>query len=184
VPTVLLHIALIAIFGVILPWRKGLDFLDPVMISAYACIGMLFAPPAAAANFGGPRPQSLSQAVQRAWKAVLYGEGLAVILMLAGVITVSFSRGRVLVPQLDVLGEAALLGLAGTIALALLAGWMTLHFSIMAARTGMRVIFLLLLLGFFFRSQKLPDVSLQGAAIAVGVAAVALLLLQREVNPQ
>ena len=183
-PILLLHIALIAIFGVILPWRKGLDFLDPVMISAYACIGMLFAAPASAANCGGKRPQSLKEAVQRAWKAVLYGEGLAVILLAAGILTVSYSRGRILVPQLDILGEAALLGFTGTVALALLAGWLTLRFSVSLARTGMRVIFLLLLLGFFFQSQRLPEIGLQGSLLALAVAALALLLLRREVHPQ
>ena len=181
---IIMHIALIAIFGVILPWRKGLDFLDPVMISAYACIGMLFAAPAAAANFGGTRPQSLKEALQRAWKAVLYGEGLAVVLLAAGVLTVSFGRGRILLPQLDVLGQAALLGLTGTIALALLAGWMTLHFSVVAARTGMRFIFLLLLAAFFFRSQRLPEVGLSGSLIAVGIGVLALFLVRHEVSPQ
>src|SRR5438270_5832038 len=91
---VLLHVALIVIFGVFLPFRKGLDFLDPVMISAYACLGALFAAPAAARLFAGRRPQSMREPAWLAAKAVGYGEGLALIMLCAGVATLRVSRGR------------------------------------------------------------------------------------------
>jgi hypothetical protein len=180
----LLHLALITIFGVLLPLRKGLGFLDPVMISAYACLGVLFAAPAAAMAFSKSRPQTMRATFGRIAKAVGYGEGLALVILVAGVATVSVDRRRLLLPELDVLAEAALLGLAGSIALALLAGWMTLRFSASAARLGMRVIFLGLLLLFAFQAQRLPEAPLRGVELSVALSALMVILLRRQVHPR
>ena len=181
---VLLHLALIAIFGVLLPFRKGLAFLDPVLISAYACLGVLFAAPAAALAFAKSRPQSMGEAWWRTAKAVGYGEGLALVMLIAGVVTVSVGHGRMLLPELDVLAEAGFLGLTGSIALALLAGWMTLRFSAGAARFGMRAIFLVLLLLFLFRAQRLPEIPLRGVELSVALSALMVILLRRQVHPK
>ena len=180
----LLHLALIAIFGVLLPLRKGISFLDPVMISAYACLGMLFAAPAAAVAFSKGRPQTMQEAFWRTAKAVGYGEGLALVIFVAGVATVSISGRRLSLPELDVLAGAGLMGLFGSIALALLAGWMTLRFSAGAARYGMRAIFLGLLLLFLFQAQRLPDVPLRGVELSVALSALVVILLRREVHPR
>jgi hypothetical protein len=154
------------------------------MMSAYACLGVLFAAPAAARSFAKGRPQSMREAGWRAAKAVGYGEGLALIIIVAGVVTVSISRGRLLLPELDVLAEAALLGLVGSSALALSAGWMTLRFSVGAARMGMRALFLGLLLLFVFRAQRLPEVLLRGVELSIALSALMLILLRREVCPR
>lgn len=182
---ILLHVALIAIFGVLLPQRKGIDFLDPVMISAYTCLGVIFAAPAAAATFATGRPQSMREALARAGKAAGYGEGLALIILMAGVVTVNLGRrGRVRLPELDTLAESGLLGAAATVAVALFAGWMTLRFSARVARTGMRLVFLLLLMAFFFHSSRLPEVGLAGAGLCATISGLLIFLLHREVNPR
>ena len=181
---VFLQLVVIVILGVLLPLRNGLGFQDPVMISAYACLGVLFAAPAAAVAFSKGRPQTMREAFWRTAKAVGHGEGLAVIILMAGVVTVSVREGRLLLPELDVLGEAGLLGLFGSIALALLAGWMTLRFSAGAARYGMRAIFLGLLLLFLFQAQRLPDVPLRGVELSVALSALMVILLRRQVHPQ
>ncbi len=184
-PTVLLYVALIAVFGVLLPWTKGLDFLDPVMTAAYACLGVLFAGPAAAEAFAEKRPDSLNAALRRVAKAVIYGEGLAVVMLIAGVATVSISRGRRLrLPELDVLGEAGLLGFLGSSALALIAGWITLRFSYGAARRALRFVFLAMLVAFYFWSRWLPDAALRGAALAAVIAGVMIFMLRRQVEPR
>src|SRR4249919_1768985 len=89
--TVILHLVLILIFGVFLPLRKGLGFLEPIMITAYACLGVLFAGPAAASAFSKGRPQTMREAALRTAKAVGYGEGLALLILITGVVTVSVS---------------------------------------------------------------------------------------------
>lgn len=183
--TTLLHVALIVIFGIVLPERKGVDFLDPVMMSAYACMGVIFAAPAAALRFAKGRPQSMNEVFARAGKAAGYGEGLALIMLLAGIATVNISKaGRLWLPELDSLGESLLLGLTGTVAIALFAGWVTLRFSATAAQFGMRALFLALLLAFFFRAQRLPEIGLPGSALCIAVSGVMIYLLHREVNPR
>ncbi len=181
----LLHLALVAVFGILIPLWKGVDFFDPAITAAYACIGMIFAAPAAAQGFSISRPQSMGEAFSRVGKAVLYGEVLAVLFTMVGVATVSLTHGpRLMLPELDVLGETALLGLTGSVAVAGLAGWVTLRFSATAARMGMRLIFLALLVAFFFSARRLPDVALGAAAYCVAIAAVAVLLMRREVAPR
>jgi hypothetical protein len=185
VPTVLLYVALIAVFGVFLPWTKGLDFLDPVMTAAYACLGVLFAGPASAEAFAEKRPDSLKAALLRAGKAVMYGEVLAMVMLIAGVATVSISRGRRLrLPELDVLGASALLGLMASTALALIAGWITLRFSYGAARRALRFVFLAMLVAFYFWSRWLPDVALRGAILAAVITGVMILAMRRQVEPR
>ena len=184
-PTLLVYVLLIAVFGIFLPWTKGLDFLDPVMTAAYACLGVLFAGPAAAEAFVEKRPDSLKAAVRRVGKAVMYGEGLAAVMLIAGVATVSISRGRRLrLPELDVLGEAGLLGFLASAALALIAGWVTLRFSYGAARRALRFVFLAMLVAFYFWSRWLPESALRGAALAAVVVIVMIFMLRREVKPR
>ena len=126
----------------------------------------------------------MREAGVRVAKAVVYGEGLALVMLIAGVVTVSVSNGRALYPELDVLAEGALLGLAASIALALFSGWMTLRFSAPASRMGMRVIFIGLLVLFVFRGERLPEIPLWGAELSVALSALMIILLRREVNPK
>jgi len=154
------------------------------MISAYACLGVLFAAPAAAKAFSTGRPQTMAEAGARTAKAVGYGEGLALVMLIAGVLTVSVAHRRLLLPELDVLGAAAVLGFAGSTALALLAGWMTLRFSAGAARMGMRVIFIGLLVLFVLRGERLPEIPVRGVELSVALSALMIILLRREVYPK
>ena len=181
---VILHLVLIAIFGVFLPLRKGLGFLEPIMITAYACLGVLFAAPAAASAFSKGRPQTMREAGVRAAKAVGYGEGLALVMLIAGVVSVGVAQGRAVYPELDVLGLGVALGLAASTALALFSGWMTLRFSGAAARIGMRVIFIALLVLFVLRGERLPEIPLRGVELSVAMCALMVILLRREVHPK
>jgi hypothetical protein len=191
----LLHVVLIAVFGVLLPWWKGPEFLDPVLSSAYACLGILFAAPAAAQAFsgGGPRkdgtpttrPQTMPDALLRIGRAVGYGEGLALIFLAAGVVTVNLTRsGSLRFPQLDTLAETAVLGLAASTAMAMAAAWLALRFSAATARRGMRVCFLALLAAYYYWSFRLPEIAVAGAAICALIALGLLYLVWREVAPR
>jgi hypothetical protein len=154
------------------------------MITAYACLGVLFAAPAAAKAFSLSRPQTMREAGIRVAKAVGYGEGLALVMLIAGVVTVSVANGRALFPELDVLGLGAALGLAGSMALALFSGWMTLRFSAAAARMSLRVIFIGFLVLFVFRGERLPEIPLRGVELSVALSALMVILLRREVHPK
>ena len=181
----LIHLALVAIFGVLIPWWKGVDFFDPAITAAYASMGVLFAAPAAAQAFATSRPQSLREAYVRTGEAALYGEGLALVFLVAGTATVSLTHGaRLRLPELDVLGETIALGLAASIAFASLAGWATLRFSEATARLAMRIVFLGLFIAFFYYARRLPDVAIRGAVLCVALAGATVFLLRKEVSPR
>jgi hypothetical protein len=175
---VLIHAALIAVFGVFLPWQKGLDFLDPVITTAYACLGPLFAAPASAQGFADGDPGSLKRILARILVVAAYGECMALTMLLAGVATVSATHRRLLLPVLDVLALGGALGVSASLAMASVAAWIALRFSASAARGAMRAIFLSLLIAFFFWSRWLPDVAGAGALAGLAVTAAALFALR------
>ncbi len=169
----LIHLALVGVFGVFLPWTKGLEFLDSVITSAYACLGVLFAAPAAAQAFAADRPGTMAGAMARILMAVLYGECMAAAILLAGFVTVYLTRlGRVIfAPDIETLAFAVALGMAASLALATAAASITLLFSANAARNALRILFLLLLVIFYYRSGWLPDVAGRAALACLAVAA-------------
>lgn len=184
-PIILLHAALVAVFGVLLPHRRGISFLDPVMVSAYACMGLIFSAPAAVDAFDKSRPQSTKDALRRIALAAGYGEGLALLMFLLGVVTINVGRrGRVRLPELDTLGESGLLGVAATVTMALFAGWMTLRFSSRTARLATRAVLFFLLLEFWLHSARLPEVALAGAGLCAAIAGILASLFYREVHPR
>lgn len=175
---VLIHLALIAVFGVFLPMWKGIDFLDSVILSAYACLAILFAAPAAAEAFAASRPASFQAAMAKVAIALIYAEFMTVAILGTGLATV-YSRTHFPVPpDFETLAVSAIFGFAAAAAMASIAGWLALRFSSGIARGVLRVLFLGLLLVFFYRSRWLPDVAARGAAISVGIAIAALLAIR------
>jgi hypothetical protein len=180
---VLIHLLVIGTFGIFLPWMRGIDFLDPVMLDAYACLGVLFAAPAAAQAFAVERPHSLADALARIAVSVIYGEVMAIAMLMAALATVHLTHLYFpIAPDLLGLIEANAFGLAASIAMAAIAGWITTRLSAGAARMMIRVIFLAALVVFFFRSRWLPDVVTTGALIALVIAALAILALRIELG--
>ena len=106
-----IYLLVIGVFGVFLPWQKGRDFLDSVILGAYACLGVVFAAPAAAPEFESFL--TIQQALARVVISVLYGELIAGVMLVLGIATVYVSRGgRIVVgPDLQSLAECAALGL-------------------------------------------------------------------------
>jgi hypothetical protein len=174
-------IALLLVFGVALPWLKGIDFLDPVMTGAYACLGGLFAAPYAARSFE-QRPSSFPSAMSAALKAAGFGEGFALAMLLFGILTVNLSHpGRLSLPELDTLAETGLLGLTMTCAFAFGSAWITLRFSANTARRISRFSFLALAIAFYYQSRWLPEIALRAAGISTAIALAFVFLLRKEV---
>ena len=176
--TLLLYLLLIAIFGVFLPWQKGRDFLDSVILGAYACLGVVFASPAAAPEF--KTFPTARQALARVMISVFYGELVAGAMLLVGVTTVYVSHwgGIVVGPNLRSLGECALLGLALSLAVSTATVCVSVKFSPRAAKGMVRLVFLGLLVAFYLRSGWLPTVALRGAGIALVVFVLFFLTLR------
>jgi hypothetical protein len=161
------YLLVIGIFGVFLPWQKGGDFLDSVILGAYACLGVVFAAPAATPEF--EKVPTVLRALARVLISVFYGELLAGAMLMLGITTVYVSRaGRIVVgPDLRSLAECAALGLMLSWAVSTAAVWISLRTSPRTAKTVIRLVFLGLLAAFYFRSGWLPSVALRGAGFAL-----------------
>jgi hypothetical protein len=179
--TSLFLLIVLAGFGVFLPFEKGVGFLDPVILGAYACFGVVFSGPTSAHDFEG---SDRGGAFARILVCVLYGELLAVTILFAALATVYATRSVYVGPDLPSLAMCALFGLALSLAVSTVAVWMSLQYSQSAARGVVRLIFLVLLIGFFFRSRRLPAVAPWGAGIALAVATVAFLRLREAISEQ
>ena len=177
-----IYLLLIGIFGVFLPWQKGGDFLDSVILGAYACLGVVFAAPVAASPF--ENHPSNRKALARIGISVFYGELITGALLMLGLITVYLSRGgRIVVgPDLQSLAECALFGLTLSLAVSMAAVWLSIRFSPGAAKIGVRLIFVGLLAAFYLRSGWLPDVALRAAGIALLVSALFFLALRATIR--
>jgi hypothetical protein len=171
----LVHSAALLLFGVLVPYAKGLEFLDSVALGAYACLGVVFASPAAAVPFAQP---SLGRAIARILVCVKYGTAMAWSMLLAGIVTVYSTSPFLIGLDLVSLAECALFGVALATAAAAIAVWVTVQFSAKAAKGAMRLVFVSLLVAFFWYSRWLPGVALRGAAVATVVAAAFIVLLR------
>jgi hypothetical protein len=176
--SILIHVAVVAVFGVFLPWWLGYQFLDPVTITAYGCLGVLFAAPAAAQAFSESRPRSMQEAVKLVAVSALYGEGMAIVILMAGFMTAYFRSRALLVVDLRALAGPIALGASGSLAMSAVAGVVGMLLPKDAARMALRIIFLALLALFFFRSRWLPDVEATGTLVCLGVAVIALAVLR------
>jgi hypothetical protein len=178
--SILLHLALLVAFGIWIPRLKGLDFLDSPVLGAYACLGLIFAGPAAAQAFPEGFP-TFRQAIIRVFASVLYGELVVAALLGAGIETVYLTRrgGYVPTPDWETLGRCAMFGLGASAMLASMAAWLTVKFSRRTAMICLRVAFFGLLILFYYRGQRLPDVGWTAAAACLVIAGVFIELLRR-----
>jgi len=158
------------VFALWLPWQKGISFLDPVVLGAYASLGVVFAAPAVASGIS-------------VFKAVRDGLGLSWAMLSIGIATVYFTRTVVVGPNLESLAECGLFGLALSAAVSSIVAFTAARTTASNAKIVARLLLLALLALFFFQSGWLPDVALLGAAVGAGIAAICLLLLRRQAKP-
>ncbi len=170
--TTLTHLAVVGVFGFLVPWQKGVGFLDPVTLGAYACFGAVFSGPASA------RAVEKSDPLARIVVSVLYGELMVLGMVFTAIATVYITHQVYVGPDLESLAMCALFGLALSLAVSTIAVWMSLKYSPSAARGMVRLIFLALLVGFFFGPRRLPAMAPLGAGIALAVATVVYLRLR------
>jgi len=173
-----MYLLVIGVFGLFLPWQRGRDFLDSVILGAYACLGVVFAAPAAAPEF--ERFPTIQTALARVAISVFYGELVAGAMLVLGITTVYVSRGgRIVVgPDLRSLAECAAFGLMLSWAVSTATVWISIRSSPRAAKTAVRLVFLGLLVAFYLRSGWLPAVALRGAEISLLVSILLLLALR------
>jgi hypothetical protein len=176
-----LQAAIWAVFGILIPLRKGLEFFDPMILTAFACLGAVFAAPVVVRTL----PDTSSSAVlARVGAAILYGEFMALGLLGLGIFAVYWShRGRwYFPPAWGGVSQGALFGLCLTAALALAGCWLTLALTDQAAKFLLRIVLLAALVAFLFQGRALPDAIAPAIAVTFALAALFLVLLRREIR--
>lgn len=143
------HFLAIAVFGVVVPFRQGLEFLDVMFLLAYACLPCLFAAPLVAESVAArralpPEEGYLAQVLtpylfSTAWSMLILGSAL-------GAVNAAHWYGRLLLPPTAVLANIVLLSLSVTWFAAAATGWLSLNVATAAmAKAHARRLFLLIL---------------------------------------
>src|SRR2546422_5757738 len=107
--------------GILLPRHLSLDFLDAMVLLAYACLPGLLVAPVVAESFAGDReraqiPARLEERRQLLYARVaagaLYGWSSALLALVMGIATVSLSSTRWILPPAPLAMDLALMSLA------------------------------------------------------------------------
>jgi len=185
-------LTVVALFGILVPWYKRYDFLDPVMLAAYFCLPVVLVAPMAADALAVSAESAMST-VHRVLLVAFYGWGLGMVIIVAGLITVNAAswHGHLLQPAGELLAAGALFSAGAALATVLATGFLTHYFSPRSATTILRLLFLVLLVAMvllargasakwtaaFWRHMTTPELTRGGfyGAIALAVADAAAL---------
>jgi hypothetical protein len=179
-----LILAVVVMFGILVPLMRGYDFLSPVMVTAYACLALLFVAPASAEAFSNQsRPETPVDVVRKLASVVLYGWGIAVVILVTGIVTINVAKwtGQLLTPGKWLAFSALLFSLTASVAAASLAAFLGRRMSPRMVKGLFRAGFLLLLMVVFFghlaeyrTASEVTGLCLEASAILTAIA-VALL---------
>ena len=157
----LLLIVTVALFGVLVPWLKGFAFLDPLIILAYACLGVLYVAPAAAEAFGTQAPvlvmDSRAAVARKMLVLVAYGVGVSLLMLASGVVTVNLLEwhGSFISPRPALLLAAVLLSLTACAAVGAVTTVVASSYGPKAAKSMVRIALLVFLLAIVFGYPRL-----------------------------
>ena len=147
-------------FGILLPIYKGVGFLDPRILAAYACLAFLFVAPAsaelaAAGTAGLPGRIAI---------IVAWGWGVTVLILATAIVTLNIlnpggapRRGGFTAPPLEFLASILAFSLSASIAIAMLGAVLARRFSATGVKNILRTAFLVVLLALAFGSRFLPE---------------------------
>jgi hypothetical protein len=157
--------ALLAL-GILLPWHLGFDFLDAMILLAYACLPVLLVAPVVAESFAGDRdraqiPATLEELRQLLYAKVaagaLYGWISALLALVMGLATVSLSFTRWILPPALLAIDLALMSLAVSVSAASVSAVVSVRArSSKYAKRTLRQGFLLLLVLVIYYSRFVP----------------------------
>jgi hypothetical protein len=155
-----LSIGALLAFGVLIPKRYGMDFLDIRLVLAYAFIPMLFVGPAitSAMRVGGLARSSMIQLYAHILAIFLLGwlMGLIVMILSLGTLNYVYAPPELLLPEKGVLTAYTVFSFAAVAFVASFGAYVALLFTPGAALNTLRAGFLALLLVFYVGSSKLP----------------------------
>ena len=161
------HGMLFILFGIFVPWIKGLPFMDLQLLAVYSCLGFLFVSPRVVDDvFGaGKRVDLLSLA-----KSIAYGWIASMAMIALGLITVNIGLPRRVMPPLVVLLSLAILSLLLSIIVGSLSAVVAQQSTTPdKAKSPLRISFLLLLCAMLAAPRLLSE-SLQDQFLSLTMA--------------
>ena len=188
----LVLVLVVVTFGILVPWYKGVAFLQPWVVAIYGCLALLFVAPAASAFWdANPAPMPAGALLGRLFQLVIYAWSIGVLTLLTAVVTLNLAnwRGRFLPPPTALFGAVLVFSLMASSAMAALSAFLARRMSPAGARGVLRGLFLLVLLVFAFGPRFFPErwqiilsdlttrravtrLAWEGSAVAAIVAAV------------
>src|SRR5579863_5843582 len=133
----LVVLIVVVTFGILVPWYKGVAFLQPWVIAIYGCLALLFVAPAAS-NFWDANPEPLPAPVMlgRLSRLALYAWGIGFLTLGAAVVTLNFAnwQGRFMPVQTALMGAVLAFSLTASVAMAALSALLARHFTATSAR--------------------------------------------------
>lgn len=148
----LLILAIVAVFGVLLPWYKGFDFMDRRLIIAYASLSAVIAAPIVTDAFARRTAEDPFPALLPVW---LYSWAFAAFLLTAALFTVNVThwRGRVILPRTIFLVAAESLSLTLSATVVGLGAMLSRRFSPANIKAGFRALFLIAVFALFLADR-------------------------------
>jgi hypothetical protein len=157
---ILIILIVVVTFGILVPWYKGFALLDPRILSAYACLALLFVAPASA-ELSAVQQTEISPARLLAKIGILvgYGWALTLVIVVTALVTLNVThwRGTLITPPWGLGAALLVFSLAGSAAVAVLGAVLARRFSASGAKSILRGLFLLVLLALVSSSRVLPD---------------------------
>ena len=163
---VLIYAFAMLALGILLPWYLSFDFLDAMVLLAYACLPALLVAPVVAESFAGDReraqvPTTLEERRQLMYAEVaagaVYGWSSALLAMIMGLTIVCLSVGRWILPPALLAIDLALLSMAVSVSAASISASISVRArSAKHAKRTLRQGFLLLLVLVVYYSRFMP----------------------------
>lgn len=144
-------------FGIAIPWRRGLDFFDPVLILLYCVIALLFSAPAVT-DLLGAQWQDGDTIRARLYICSLFGWAAYIAVLVLGILTVNiqYRAFGFHLPHPTVLAAALALSFTSSLCVASFAALIAVVLTPSAAKLIVRAAFVLLLAAFLFAGRWLP----------------------------
>ena len=154
--TLLSNVLVAALFGILVPYFKGFEFLDLFLLLPYSFLSLFFVVPMTVdAVFASP---GRGVPLRPVFRAAAAGWFAGVCLLSLGIATVSWRSGRLVAPPPAVCLSLAVLSLFACILAAAVAVWTANHtVDAATAKSRLRIGFLLALVLFFALPRVLSD---------------------------
>jgi len=163
---VLIYAFAMLALGILLPWHLGFDFLDAMVLLAYACLPALLVAPVVAESFAGDRERAQITATLQERRRLmyakvaagaLYGWISALLVMIMGLTTVCLWFARWILPPALLAIDLALMSLAVSVSASSISASISVKArSAKHAKRTLRQGFLLLLVLVVYYSRFMP----------------------------